>query len=105
VIPSKMFEAMAMGIAILAAVPEGETSRIIRTEGVGIIVPPEDPLALAEAVRSVADDAPHLRRLAAASLAAAPLHSRQRQAEEMRLVLSAVVAGRGHQAARTVNEG
>jgi colanic acid biosynthesis glycosyl transferase WcaI len=105
VIPSKMFEAMAMGIPILAAVPEGEASRIVRREGVGLCVPPEDPLALADAVTMLRSDAAQTRALADASLKAAPLHSRHRQAQEMLRVLAAVVTGHGDRAVQVVNDG
>ena len=47
VIPSKIFEAMGMGLPVLLAAPEGEASRIVEGDGAGLSVPPEDPEALA----------------------------------------------------------
>jgi len=83
VIPSKIFEAMGMGLTILLVAPEGEASRIILEENAGIWVPAGDPGALAEAVQLLAND-PALRfSLAESSRAAAPRHSREQQAEEM----------------------
>jgi glycosyltransferase involved in cell wall biosynthesis len=98
VIPSKIFEAMAMGLPLLAAVPKGEAADIVAERGAGLWVPPGDPAALAQAAERLADD-PELRaKLAAASLAAAPFHSRRRQAEEMLRVLEFAAAGGGDRA-------
>lgn len=83
VIPSKMFEAMAMGLPILLAAPEGEAKRILDAEGVGPWVPPEDAAKLAEISIALSEDDAHLRALAATSLAAAPKYTRERQARDM----------------------
>jgi len=93
VIPSKMFEAMAMGLPILMAAPEGEASAILAADGAGLHVPAEDPDALAGAVRRLHDDKELLRSLAAASLAAAPSHSRETQARDMMAVLQSAAEG------------
>jgi colanic acid biosynthesis glycosyl transferase WcaI len=91
VIPSKIFEAMAMGLPLLAAIPKGEASKIIERENAGVIVPPGDPQALVEAVRRFRDDRQARQIIAECSLAAAPRYSRERQAEKMLNVLEAVV--------------
>jgi colanic acid biosynthesis glycosyl transferase WcaI len=93
VIPSKMFEAMAMGLPILMAAPEGEASAILAADGAGLHVPAEDPDALASAVRRLHDDKELFRSLAAASLAAAPSHSRETQARDMMAVLQSAAEG------------
>jgi len=95
VIPSKIFEAMGMGLAVLLAAPEGEASRIVIDDGAGLHVAAEDPAALADAVRHLADDGDGRTRLAAASHAAAPLHSREVQAQHMIDVLDAAANGHG----------
>ena len=52
VFPGKLLYYMAAGTAILAAVnPESETGRFVREHQVGMVVPPEDPTALREAIR------------------------------------------------------
>jgi glycosyltransferase involved in cell wall biosynthesis len=80
VIPSKIFEAMGMGLPILLASPDGEASKIIEQDQCGICVPAEDPKALAEAVAQL-KDRPELRnRLATNSLHAAEWHTRELQA-------------------------
>jgi glycosyltransferase involved in cell wall biosynthesis len=50
-IPSKIQSYLACGKPVIAAM-EGEGGRIIREAGAGWAVPPEDPAALAEAVRA-----------------------------------------------------
>jgi colanic acid biosynthesis glycosyl transferase WcaI len=50
-IPSKIQSYLACGKPVIAAL-EGEGGRIIRSAGAGWAVPPEDPAALAEAVRA-----------------------------------------------------
>jgi glycosyltransferase involved in cell wall biosynthesis len=91
VIPSKMFEAMAMGLPILLAAPDGEARCILEGSGAGLWVPAGDPAALAAAVRRLAADAALRQRLAAASLAAAPRHSREQQARSVLDALSEIV--------------
>jgi glycosyltransferase involved in cell wall biosynthesis len=82
VIPSKIFEAMAMGLPILLASPSGEASRIVEQDGAGLWVPAGDPAALAAATTRLLLDEELYRRLAAASAAAAPGHSREAQARD-----------------------
>ena len=95
VIPSKIFEAMAMGLPIILATPEGEASRIVAEDRAGVWVPAEDPDALAQAVRRLMHDSETRRTLAAQSLAAAPKHTRESQARKMLAVLELAAAGRG----------
>lgn len=83
VIPSKIFEAMGMGLPILLAAPEGEASKIVLGEDAGMWVPAGDGRVLSEAVMRLAKDRNLRDRLAANSLSAAPRHSRERQAQEM----------------------
>ena len=94
VIPSKIFEAMGMGLPILIAAPRGEATRLVEDEGAGIAVAPEDPNALAAAVRRLAADSGFRDSLATSSLAAAPRHSRARQAEAMMAVFDSVLRAR-----------
>ena len=54
-LPSKIFEAMAMGLPILVAAPHGEAGRLLAGRG-GVPVPAEDPAALAGAVRALKAD-------------------------------------------------
>ncbi len=92
-LPTKMFEAIGMGLPIVLATPEGEASSLLRESGAGVWVPPEDPAALAEAIRSLHGDPGTRRRLAAASRAAAPAHSREARARDTLRVLERAAAG------------
>ncbi len=83
VIPSKIFEAMGMGLPIILSQPRGEASGIIQRTGAGVVIPPEQPEMLAETVLRLFDNRDELAGLARASLAAAPGYSRERQARRM----------------------
>jgi glycosyltransferase involved in cell wall biosynthesis len=54
-LPSKMLEAMAMGRPIIVAA-EGETRDLVASAGAGLLVTPEDPQAMVEAILQLADD-------------------------------------------------
>ncbi len=62
VIPSKIFESMAMGCPILMAV-EGEAADIVDAAGCGICISSGDAQALAETVRRFAEDRCELNRM------------------------------------------
>lgn len=99
VIPSKIFEAMGMGLPVIFAGPPGEGSRIVADAGAGLIVAAENPDALAAACRSIADHPDSRKDMGARSLAAAPRYSRETQARHMLGVLEAVITGNGTAAA------
>lgn len=88
VIPSKIFEAMGMGVPILLSVPEGEATGIVRATGSGVCVPPEDPDAMAEAIAALASSPHRMAELRRRSHAAAPSYSRDTQARRMAEVLA-----------------
>jgi len=98
VIPSKIFEAEAMGLPVMLAAPEGEASRIVAADGCGVHIAAEDSQALAAAVRELMQNEDRRRAFAAASLAAAPTHSREVQAKDMLRVLELSAEGRGGEA-------
>ncbi len=95
VIPSKIFEAMGMGLPILLVLPDGEAAAMIRETGAGIIVPPEKPELLATAVTELYNQPRRLTALRHASSEAAPNFSRKRQAEKMLAVFQAALEGKG----------
>lgn len=86
-IPSKMFEALGMGIPILLSVPDGESTNLIKPTGAGICVKPEDPGALAKAIESLADTPHRMRSMRERSYASAKQFSREMQAKKMEEVL------------------
>jgi colanic acid biosynthesis glycosyl transferase WcaI len=91
VIPSKMFEAMGMGLPIMLAAPEGEASRLLADDGAGLWVPAGDTAALAAACRRLLTDVTLRDSLAVQSLKAAPRHSREQQADLFIDVIGKVV--------------
>ena len=91
VIPSKIFEAMAMKLPILLASPRGEASRIVEREGIGIWVAPEDPAALAGACERMMGDRGFTAGLAERALERAPFFSREQQARDMMASLERAV--------------
>lgn len=86
VIPSKIFEAMGMGLPILLAAPQGEASEIINKEQVGIFVKAYDPKALVNAILSLREIKVRAQ-YADNSQKCAYLYSRERQAKDMLAVL------------------
>ena len=56
VIPSKIFEAMGMGLPMIISVPGGEATDIIKTYNCGIQVAPETPQEIASAVTTLFTD-------------------------------------------------
>ena len=88
-----------MGLPLVVASPDGEASRILATDKAGIWVPAEDPGALAEATINLLEDDALRRTYGERSLAAAPLHTRERQARQMIEVLDLAAQGRGGEVA------
>lgn len=101
VIPSKIFEAMGMGVPILMSLPEGEATAIVRSTDSGVCVAPENPQAMAATIAALADDPRRLVAYRRKARAAAPLYSRNTQAARMAEILGAVagtsVAGEVHE--------
>jgi colanic acid biosynthesis glycosyl transferase WcaI len=91
VLPSKIFEAMGMGRAIVLAAPEGEASQVIRTTDAGVIVPPECPTAMARAIRELYRDKALVERSARQALRAAPQFSREQHARDLMHIFEQIV--------------
>lgn len=81
-IPSKLYDAMAVGRPVLVAAGR-EARSIVEEVGCGLVVPPEDGDALANAIRTLAADPDLASRLGAAGRSAAHRYSRARQVERM----------------------
>ena len=64
VIPSKLFECMGMAIPVLHGV-EGESAGIVEREDVGLLFEPENPEALVNGLRRLANDPELLARFKA----------------------------------------
>lgn len=90
VIPSKMFEAMAMCLPLLLASPDGEAKAILQESATGLWVPAENPTALADAVLSFESDRKRLAEFASRCPGAAKRYSRERQALDFLKVIERV---------------
>ena len=86
VIPSKLFECMGMGIAVLHGV-EGESADIVRSEQVGLLFEPENAAALVEALRRMQADEPLRLQFSANGLEGARRYDRKALAARMLEIL------------------
>jgi glycosyltransferase involved in cell wall biosynthesis len=93
VIPSKIFEAMGMGLPIVLAAPKGEASKIVEAEGVGVHVPAGDTENLVRILISLSQSAEYVSAMAYRSESMAPRHSREEQARKYLAVLRDSCAG------------
>jgi colanic acid biosynthesis glycosyl transferase WcaI len=78
-IPSKLYDAMAVGRPAIVAT-RGEAAEFVTEHGFGLVIPPEDGAALADAARRLAADRPFAMRLGAAGKAGAGDYARSSQA-------------------------
>ncbi len=94
IVPSKLYPILAAGRPYVAAVDaSSEVAALTATHGAGVLTAPGDAIALASAIRALADDAPRRQAMGARARTAAALFARDRQvAAHARLL--AEVAGR-----------
>lgn len=92
VIPSKLFEAMAMGIPVLHGV-EGESAELVRSEDIGLTFEPENAAALCAGLFRLAEDGALRHRLRANCAGAARRYDRQALARQMLAVLEQTAGG------------
>jgi glycosyltransferase involved in cell wall biosynthesis len=95
VIPSKLFEAMAMGVPVLLGVA-GESSTIVRQENAGILFEPENAGALADAITMLARDQNTCTFFSKGARAGAAKYDRNDLASQMLALLEKVVQVRCH---------
>ena len=100
VIPSKIFEAMAMGTPILMAV-EGESAEIVENSGSGLCIPSGNPRAMADAVVRLSNDKTLREKLSRAGrLAADTKFSRRANASALLTSLEAAIRDHPQDGAR-----
>jgi glycosyltransferase involved in cell wall biosynthesis len=92
-LPVAIMEALAIGLPIVATRVGGLTEAVDDTNGV--LVPPRDPAALADALAALASDPARRARLAAGSAAAAARFDIRRTVTRIEAVYRAVAGGRG----------
>ena len=90
VIPSKMFEAMAMGVPLLHGVA-GESADIVRTSRSGICFAAEQPEALLSAIRQISTDKDAYQQMKTSCLSSAQNYNRASLANRMADCLQGVV--------------
>ena len=90
VIPSKLFECMAMGLPVLHGVP-GESAAIVEKEQVGLLFESENAAELAQKTLALAHDGALRKRLGQNGCDAAPRYDRKALAAQMLSVLSGLV--------------
>jgi glycosyltransferase involved in cell wall biosynthesis len=91
VIPSKLFECMAMGLPVLHGV-EGESAGILAKEGAGEPFEPENAQALADALLRLSKDDGAMATYRARALEGAPRYDRANLALDMLAVLEGAAA-------------
>lgn len=92
VIPSKLFECMAMGLPVLHGVA-GESAGIVEAEGVGLVFEPENAQALADDIVALAADDRLRAGFRAKGVAAARRYDRSALAMDMLRILEQLVPG------------
>lgn len=86
-VPTKILEAMAAGTPVVLSA-RGEAAELVRAGGAGVVVEPEDPGALAGALRELSGDRPRLREMGERARAHAAGHfGRDASAERWAAVL------------------
>jgi colanic acid biosynthesis glycosyl transferase WcaI len=85
-VPSKLIDYMAAGKPVLVAAA-GESARLLEAAGAGLAVAPEDPTALAEAVRWLQNHPDEARAMGERGREFAKTRLRSRQAERLEEVL------------------
>jgi len=90
--PLAALEAMASARPVIGSRVDGLAEQI--TEEVGLLVPPDDPRALAQAILDLAADAERRRRLGEAGRERARLFTPERQADSLEEAYLAVVGRR-----------
>jgi glycosyltransferase involved in cell wall biosynthesis len=85
-VPIKLFDFCAVGRPVIVAAA-GETARLANEFNAALCVPPEDPAALADAVRRLRDDGELRTRLAEHARAFAERNRREDGIERLELVL------------------
>jgi glycosyltransferase involved in cell wall biosynthesis len=89
-VPSKLIDFMATGRPVIVAAA-GEAARLVESAGAGVVVAPEDPDALADAVRWVAGHPDEAAAMGARGRAFAAKRLRSDQAAQLEQLLLELV--------------
>lgn len=83
VIPSKLFEAMAMQKPVVLAAPKGEAHDVLVKANAGVWVPPEDPQALVDVLLLLSKSDEQCSELAENAYRSSQSYNRETQARKM----------------------
>ncbi len=95
VIPSKLFESMAMGVPVLMALPAGEATGIVKSTQCGEVVMPANPQVMADSIARLADNPQRCEHYRQAGLQASTHYSRDAAAEKMLQIIEQTISPTG----------
>jgi colanic acid biosynthesis glycosyl transferase WcaI len=88
VVPSKLYSILAAGRPVLVVAPlECDSARIVRESGCGITADPDDPVAVASAIRELRNDPARLADMGRRSRETAEKYARVNELEKFSLIL------------------
>ena len=86
--PSKLYSILAAGRPVLVVAPlECDAARIVRESGCGITADPDDPVAVASAIRELRNDPARLAEMGRRSRETAEKYARVNELEKFSLIL------------------
>lgn len=94
VIPSKIFESFAMGLPVIIGVPEGEATALVRENSAGIVIEPENPLQMVNAVLELQQDQVRCNQLKLNCLSISKRYDRKQLAQDLLREIEQVVCSR-----------
>lgn len=83
VLPSKIFEAMGMGLPLIMSVPKGEATQLVLSARAGMLVDPDNHIELAETVSFLANNSEVRLELAKNSLNSSIFYGRSSAAKDL----------------------
>ena len=92
VIPSKIFEMMAMGLPILLVSPDGEASEIVNSNNIGVWVHSGSPRLIIDALSEMISNDDVTRMYSDNCLRSIDMFSREKQARNVISVVNTVIA-------------
>ncbi len=91
VVPSKLFEAMAMAKVIILMAPKGEASKIISQHECGKWIESENPVLLSETILNLYANANDMKNHAQNALKSSTLYTRENQSSQVIHALESIV--------------
>jgi colanic acid biosynthesis glycosyl transferase WcaI len=93
VVPSKLYSILASGRPVLAIAPPGcDAARIVTREGCGVAADPDDPVAVAQAIRALRDDPNRLAHMGLRAREVAGNYARVKELDRFTEIIEEVVA-------------